>query len=126
VERLLRTLHSGNWGRLQGTEVSEFEQRFAALHGCAHGIAVANGTVALRVALLLWNSRDAGFRKISRLSLPTQESGVDHVDGFQHGGKSGLHKDHGGRSVESGGQTRRVFFSCLRGLRALRVKPLRV
>ncbi len=51
-ERLLRTLRSGNWGRLDGVEVAEFEGRFAAMHGCAHGIAVANGTVALRIALL--------------------------------------------------------------------------
>ena len=50
--RLLRTLHSGAWGRLHGQEVAEFERRFAAAHGCAHGIAVANGTVSLRIALL--------------------------------------------------------------------------
>lgn len=50
--RLVATLRSGNWGRLDGPEVAEFEQRFAGMHGCAHGIAVVNGTVALRVALL--------------------------------------------------------------------------
>lgn len=57
-QRLLRTLRSGHWGRLDGTEVSEFEERFAAMHGCAHGIAVVNGTVALRVALLAAGIRD--------------------------------------------------------------------
>jgi dTDP-4-amino-4,6-dideoxygalactose transaminase len=51
-ERLLRTLRSGNWGRLDGVEVAEFEKRFAVLHGCQHGIAVVNGTVSLRIALL--------------------------------------------------------------------------
>jgi dTDP-4-amino-4,6-dideoxygalactose transaminase len=50
--RLLRTLRGGAWGRLHGQEVAEFERRFAAAHGCAHGIAVVNGTVALRIALL--------------------------------------------------------------------------
>ena len=50
--RLLATLRSGNWGRLDGPEVAEFEHRFAEMHGCRHGIAVANGTVSLRVALL--------------------------------------------------------------------------
>jgi dTDP-4-amino-4,6-dideoxygalactose transaminase len=50
--RLLRVLRSGHWGRLDGREVSEFENRFAAMHGAAHGIAVANGTVSLRIALL--------------------------------------------------------------------------
>jgi len=49
---LLRVLRSGKWGRLHGPEVAEFEQRFAAVHGCKHGIAVANGTVSLRLALL--------------------------------------------------------------------------
>jgi dTDP-4-amino-4,6-dideoxygalactose transaminase len=50
--RLLRSLRSGNWGRLHGEEVAEFERRFAAMHGCRHGIAVVNGTVSLRIALL--------------------------------------------------------------------------
>jgi dTDP-4-amino-4,6-dideoxygalactose transaminase len=49
---LLRTLRSGKWGRLNGSEVAEFEQRFAAMHGCKHGIAVFNGTVSLRIALM--------------------------------------------------------------------------
>lgn len=51
-QRLLRTLRSGQWGRLQGREVAAFEEKFAAMHGCRHGIAVANGTVSLRIGLL--------------------------------------------------------------------------
>ncbi len=51
-DRLLGTLRSGEWGRLDGHEVEEFERRFAAMHGCRHGVAVANGTVSLRIALL--------------------------------------------------------------------------
>lgn len=51
-ERLLRVLRSGHWGRLDGPEVSAFEGRFAAIHGCRHGIAVVNGSAALRIALL--------------------------------------------------------------------------
>lgn len=51
--RLLRTLRSGRWGRLDKPgEVARFEQRFAAVHGCEHGIAVANGTISLRIGLL--------------------------------------------------------------------------
>src|ERR1041385_5179451 len=50
--RLLRTLRGGKWGRLDGTEVAGFEKRFAAMHGCNHGIAVVNGTVSLRIGLL--------------------------------------------------------------------------
>jgi dTDP-4-amino-4,6-dideoxygalactose transaminase len=64
-QRLLRTLRSGHWGRLQGTEVAEFETRFAAMHGCAHGIAVVNGTVALRIALLA-----AGIRAGDEVIVP--------------------------------------------------------
>lgn len=51
-ERLLETLRSGLWGRLDGRQVEEFEARFAAMHGCRHGVAVVNGTVSLRIALL--------------------------------------------------------------------------
>ncbi|MCU0250407.1 MAG: DegT/DnrJ/EryC1/StrS family aminotransferase [Vicinamibacterales bacterium] len=50
--RLLRTLRSGQWGRLHGDEVRRFESRFAGMHGCRHGIAVSNGTVSLRLALI--------------------------------------------------------------------------
>lgn len=50
--RLLRALRSGNWGRLDGDEVSRFERDFAAMHGCRHGVAISSGTAALRVALL--------------------------------------------------------------------------
>lgn len=64
-ERLLRTLRSGRWGRLQGSEVAEFESRFAAMHGCRHGIAVANGTVSLRIALLA-----AGIRAGDEVIVP--------------------------------------------------------
>ncbi|MBA2602358.1 MAG: DegT/DnrJ/EryC1/StrS family aminotransferase, partial [Acidobacteria bacterium] len=64
-ERLIRTLRSGNWGRLQGSEVSEFEGRFASMHGCRHGIAVANGTVSLRIGLMA-----AGIRAGDEVVVP--------------------------------------------------------
>jgi dTDP-4-amino-4,6-dideoxygalactose transaminase len=51
-DRLLATLRSGQWGKLDGAEVAEFENRFAAIHGCKHGIGVVNGTVSLRIALM--------------------------------------------------------------------------
>jgi dTDP-4-amino-4,6-dideoxygalactose transaminase len=51
-QRLLRALRSGKWGKLNGLEVAEFEQRFAAMHGAKHGIGVVNGTVSLRIALM--------------------------------------------------------------------------
>ena len=51
-QALLRALHSGKWGKLDGSEVKTFERRFAEFHGAKHGIAVVNGTVSLRIALL--------------------------------------------------------------------------
>jgi dTDP-4-amino-4,6-dideoxygalactose transaminase len=63
--RLLRTLRSGRWGRLHGDEVRRFEERFAAMHGCRHGIAVANGTVSLRLALIA-----AGLRAEDEVIVP--------------------------------------------------------
>src|SRR5215210_3714765 len=64
-KRLLRVLRSGNWGRLHGAEVAEFEKRFAAMHGCKHGIAVVNGTVSLRIALIA-----AGIRAFDEVIVP--------------------------------------------------------
>src|SRR5687768_3302845 len=64
-QRLLGVLRSGHWGRLDGPEVTEFEERFAAAHGCRHGIAVVNGTVALRIALLA-----AGIRAEDEVIVP--------------------------------------------------------
>jgi dTDP-4-amino-4,6-dideoxygalactose transaminase len=64
-ERLVRTLRSGQWGKLDGPEVAEFENRFAAMHGCKHGIGVVNGTVSLRIALLA-----AGIRAGDEVIVP--------------------------------------------------------
>jgi dTDP-4-amino-4,6-dideoxygalactose transaminase len=62
---LLRALRSGKWGKLNGEEVARFERRFAAMHGCNHGIGVVNGTVSLRVALLA-----AGIRAEDEVIVP--------------------------------------------------------
>ena len=64
-QRLLCTLRSGQWGRLSGNEVAELEKRFAERHGCRHGIAVVNGTVSLRIALLA-----AGVRAEDEVIVP--------------------------------------------------------
>lgn len=63
--RLLRVLRSGKWGRLHGNEVATFERRFARRHGCKHGIAVVNGTVSLRLALMA-----AGLRAGDEVIVP--------------------------------------------------------
>src|SRR5438552_8434748 len=64
-KNLLRALRSGNWGRLDGKEVATFEERFARMHGCKHGIAVVNGTVSLRIALMA-----AGIRAEDEVIVP--------------------------------------------------------
>ncbi|MGB7158597.1 MAG: DegT/DnrJ/EryC1/StrS family aminotransferase [Tepidisphaeraceae bacterium] len=51
-QALLRALHSGKWGKIDGSEVATFERRFAEYCGAKHGIAVVNGTVSLRIALM--------------------------------------------------------------------------
>jgi dTDP-4-amino-4,6-dideoxygalactose transaminase len=51
VEAVQAVVASGRWGAQQGNEVRRFETEFAAYHGAAHGIAVTNGTVALKLAL---------------------------------------------------------------------------
>lgn len=63
--RLLKVLRSGAWGRLQGKEVELFEKRFAEAHRCKHGIAVVNGSVSLRIALLA-----AGVRADDEVIVP--------------------------------------------------------
>ena len=48
-KRLLDALRSGVWGKMQGTEVKQFERTFAAYHEAKHALGVVNGTVALRI-----------------------------------------------------------------------------
>jgi dTDP-4-amino-4,6-dideoxygalactose transaminase len=50
VESVLEVVRSGWWS--MGPRVEEFEREFAGFFGAAHGIAVANGTAALHLALL--------------------------------------------------------------------------
>jgi len=51
VEAVRAVVESGRWGAQQGTEVRSFEAEFAAYQEAAYGIAVPNGTVALKLAL---------------------------------------------------------------------------
>lgn len=51
VEAAVAVLRSGRVNYWTGEQGREFEQEFAAYCGCAHGIALANGTLALELAL---------------------------------------------------------------------------
>jgi dTDP-4-amino-4,6-dideoxygalactose transaminase len=48
---LLQVLRSGKWGRHQGHLTEKFEQLFASYQEARFGIAVVNGSVAIRLAL---------------------------------------------------------------------------
>ena len=61
---LLDVLESRVWGGYHEA-VSELEQRFADYHGAKHGIAVANGTVSLEIALAA-----AGVRASDEVIVP--------------------------------------------------------
>jgi dTDP-4-amino-4,6-dideoxygalactose transaminase len=52
IEAAVAVLKSGKINSWTGQEVTFFEQEFARVSGCSHAIALANGTVALELALL--------------------------------------------------------------------------
>ena len=51
IEAAVAVMRSGKVNYWTGDEVRFFEQEFAAYVGCRHGVAVANGTLALELAL---------------------------------------------------------------------------
>jgi dTDP-4-amino-4,6-dideoxygalactose transaminase len=51
LDAVQAVIASGRWGATQGTEVSCFEAEFATYQEAAYGIAVVNGTVALKLSL---------------------------------------------------------------------------
>ena len=53
-----RVLRSGKVNYWTGAECRQFEKEFAAYHDVAHGIALANGTLALELALRVLNVGD--------------------------------------------------------------------
>ncbi|MFE0179748.1 DegT/DnrJ/EryC1/StrS family aminotransferase [Streptomyces olivaceus] len=48
---LVRALEQGQWWRIGGSEVDEFEREFAEANGAPHALAVTTGTHALELAL---------------------------------------------------------------------------
>src|SRR5580698_8309105 len=51
IAAVTRVLESGKVNYWTGDEGRQFESEFATLTGCKHAIALANGTVALELAL---------------------------------------------------------------------------
>lgn len=52
VEKTVSILNSGKVNYWTGSETKQFEEEFARYHGMKHGIALANGTLALELALI--------------------------------------------------------------------------
>lgn len=53
VEAVAGVVRSGKWSRHDGSRaVADFEERFAAMHGCTVGLATGNGAQAMRLAFL--------------------------------------------------------------------------
>ncbi|SDQ29760.1 DegT/DnrJ/EryC1/StrS family aminotransferase [Thermostaphylospora chromogena] len=50
-DNLIRALEQGQWWRIGGSEVDEFEREFGEYHGASHTLAVTTGTHALELAL---------------------------------------------------------------------------
>lgn len=48
---LKEVLDSGNWWRMTGTKVKEFEEKFAKMHGVKYCLGLTNGTHAIELAL---------------------------------------------------------------------------
>ena len=67
-QALLRTLRSGKWGKLDGSEVTTFEERFAEYIGVKHAIAVVNGTVLRDHTLAAW-VRESGYGSCEVLGI---------------------------------------------------------
>jgi dTDP-4-amino-4,6-dideoxygalactose transaminase len=51
LKAVQEVIRSGVWG-INGSHIRQFEEKFARYQGCAHGIALSSGTLALRVALV--------------------------------------------------------------------------
>lgn len=51
VAAVKAVLESGQWWRMVGSQVIEFEKEFAAAHGAAYALAVTNGTQAIELVL---------------------------------------------------------------------------
>ena len=51
ADALLEVLNSGKWGSTSGDVVATFEREFAAYQQAGHAVCLANGTLAIAVAL---------------------------------------------------------------------------
>lgn len=78
-ELLEETLKSGNWWRMSGSKVKEFEKLFAKAHNAKYCLGVSNGTHAIELALAALNIKKGdeviipAFTFISTFNAPIYE-----------------------------------------------------
>ena len=77
VEAVLEVVRSGWWS--MGPRVEEFEREFAAFCGSAHGIAVANGTAALHLALLAVGCKPGDEVVVPSLNFVAAANTIKHT-----------------------------------------------
>jgi perosamine synthetase len=78
-ERLLLDAFRSGWISSHGEYVTRFEREFSQLCGGRHGIAVANGTVALQLALLACRVGEGDEVIVPTLSFVATAAAVRHV-----------------------------------------------
>jgi dTDP-4-amino-4,6-dideoxygalactose transaminase len=71
------TVRSGWWS--MGPRVEEFEERFAAFVGASHAVAVANGTAALHLALLVAGCREGDDVVLPSLNFVAAANAIAHT-----------------------------------------------
>lgn len=81
-QALIEVLRSGKWGRHVGERVTTFERDFAAYQGAKYGIAVMNGSVALRIALLAAGLQEGGEVIVPPYTFATTATSVLEANGI--------------------------------------------
>src|SRR5205085_2926380 len=79
---LIRALEQGQWWRMGGSEVEQFEREFAECHGAAHALAVTNGTDALELALRVLGVGPGAEVLVPAFTCISSSQAVQHLGGI--------------------------------------------
>ena len=78
---LIRALEQGQWWRMGGSEVDQFEREFAEYHGGQHALAVTNGTHALELALRVLGVGPGTEVIVPAFTFISSSQAVQHLGG---------------------------------------------
>lgn len=93
----VRVLESGKINYWTGEEGRQFEAEFAAFAGCKYAVALANGTVALELALLTTGTETPGaFSGVTRINADKAKQGEKAESSFQAEGARSDHQEEDG------------------------------